>query len=138
MPDSAAHVAAIPESHRDLLERPLIMILATTLPDGTPQATPVWFHFEEGYIYLNAAAGRLKDRAIRANPYVALVVVDPENIYRYIQVRGPVVEINEEQGRAHIDYLAWRYTGAERYTSNPPDQRRVRFKIAPEKINVMG
>ena len=60
MPDSAAHVAAIPESHRDLLERPLIMTLATTLPDGTPQATPVWFHFEEGYIYLNTAVGRLK------------------------------------------------------------------------------
>jgi PPOX class probable F420-dependent enzyme len=134
----ATHVAEIPESHRDLLERPLIMILATTLPDGTPQATPVWFHFEDGYIYLNTAVGRLKDRAIRTKPYVALVVVDPGDIYRYIQIRGPVVEVNEEQGRAHIDYLARRYTGAERFTPNSPDEQRVRFKIAPEKVNVMG
>ncbi|MFQ3630523.1 PPOX class F420-dependent oxidoreductase [Roseiflexus sp.] len=134
----AMQLAEIPESHRDLLERPLIMILATTLPDGTPQATPVWFHFEDGYIYVNTAVGRLKDRAIRAHPYVALVVVDPDNIYRYIQIRGPVVEVDEEHGRAHIDYLAQRYTGAERFTPNSPDERRVRFKIAPEKINVMG
>ncbi|MCS6939286.1 MAG: PPOX class F420-dependent oxidoreductase [Roseiflexaceae bacterium] len=138
MSDHATKIATIPDSHRDLLERPLIMILATTLPDGTPQATPVWFHCANGYIYLNTAVGRLKDRAIRANPYVALVVVDPDNIYRYIQIRGPVVEVNEEEGRAHIDYLAQRYTGAERFTPNSPDERRVRFKIAPEKVNVMG
>src|SRR3954453_19289856 len=86
----------IPESYHDLLERPLIMALATTLRDGTPQVTPIWFNFAGGYIYFNTASGRVKDRAIRQTPYVALTIVDPDNIYRYLAIRGPIVEISEE------------------------------------------
>ena len=63
---------AIPATHIDLLERPLLAALATTLPNGTPQVTPVWFNYEDGHVQVNSAAGRLKDRAIRAKPNATL------------------------------------------------------------------
>ncbi|MEN9938967.1 MAG: hypothetical protein RLZZ387_5546 [Chloroflexota bacterium] len=126
----------IPASHIDLLERPLIGALATTLPDGTPQVTPVWFSFEGGMIYVNTAVGRLKDKAVRARPYLALMVVDPGNPYRYLQVRGPVVEMNEEEGAAHINALSHRYTGND--YDLPAGQQRVRYAIAPERVDAHG
>lgn len=127
----------IPESHIDLLERPLIMSLATTLSDGTPQVTPVWFNFQDGFVYFNSARGRLKDRAIRANPYVALVIVDPDNAYRYLAIRGPVTEITEEGAREHIDFLAKRYRGLEKYPG-PADEVRVKYKVVPEHVLANG
>jgi PPOX class probable F420-dependent enzyme len=126
----------IPSSHTDLLERPIVAALATTLPNGTPQVTAVWFNFEEGQIHINSAAGRLKDRAIRANPYLALMVLDPQDPYRYIQVRGPVVLITEEGGDAHINALSQRYEGKD-YTFTP-GQVRVRYVISPEHVDVHG
>ena len=132
-------VAALPASHRDLLERPIVAALATTLPDGTPQVTPVWFHEEDGYIYINSKKGRLKDRAIRETPYVALAIVDPDDPYRYLAIRGPVVEMwgENEGGREHIDFLARRYRGDEKY-GGPPNEHRVKYKIAPEHVTTMG
>jgi PPOX class probable F420-dependent enzyme len=128
---------AIPESHRDLIDRPIVTNLATTLPDGTPQVTPVWFSEEGGYIYVNSARGRLKDRAMRENPYVALSIVDPDNPYRYLAVRGPVVDISEEGARDHINQLSKRYTGNENYPG-PADETRVKYKIVPEHVTTMG
>ncbi len=128
---------AIPESHRDLVERPLIVSLAVTLPDGTPQVSPVWFNYANGYVYVNSARGRLKDRAMRERPYAALAFVDPDNPYRYLAVRGPIVEITEQGAREHIDFLARCYTGAEKHSS-PADQVRVRYKIAPEHVFTRG
>ncbi|MDQ4075940.1 MAG: PPOX class F420-dependent oxidoreductase [Chloroflexota bacterium] len=127
----------IPASHRDLLEEPIVAALATTLPDGTPQVTPVWFNEEEGHILFNSARGRLKDRAIRENPYVALTIIDPENPYRYIAIRGPVVDITEEGARDHIDFLANRYLGEDEY-SGPKDQVRVKYEIVPEHVATMA
>ncbi len=126
----------IPQSHVDLLERPLIGSLATTLPNGTPQVTAVWFNYEGGLLYVNTAVGRLKDRAVRKTPYLALMVVDPDNMYRYIQVRGPVVEMNEEVGDAHINFLSHRYEGKDYPLT--PGQQRVRYAIAPEFVDAHG
>lgn len=123
----------IPASHVDLLERPLLASFATTLPNGTPQVTAVWFNYDGAHIHVNTAAGRLKDRAVRAKPYVALMVVDPEDPYRYIQVRGPVVEITEEGAAEHINDLSHRYTGKD--YNLPEGQQRVRYVIAPEHID---
>jgi PPOX class probable F420-dependent enzyme len=125
--------AAIPESHLDLIEQPNPASLATTLPDGTPQVTPIWFSYDQGYILFNSAAGRLKDRAMRTNPYVAFTIIDPNNIYRYLAIRGPVVEITEEGARAHINFLAKRYTGADQYPG-PAEEVRVIYKVAPEHV----
>jgi PPOX class probable F420-dependent enzyme len=126
----------IPASHLDLVERPLIMSLATTLPDGTPQVTPVWFNYEDGVIYFNTARGRLKDRAIMEKPYVAITIIDPENMYRYLAIRGPVT-MSEEGGREHIDLLAKRYTGADKYPG-PMSEVRIKFALTPEHVLAAG
>jgi PPOX class probable F420-dependent enzyme len=131
-------VQPIPEAMRDLVDRPLIMALATTLSDGTPQVTPVWFNYDDGYLYFNTARGRLKDRAIREKPYVALTIVDPDNGYRWLAIRGPVVEITEAGGREHADFLSQRYTGVDKYTLASPDEVRVKFKIAPAHVTAGG
>lgn len=125
----------IPPKYADLIERPLLMSLATTLSDGTPQVTPVWFSYEDGHFYFNSARGRLKDKAIRANPYIAFTVVDPEDPFNWFAVRGPVVEINDDQqvARGHIDQLAKRYVGADKY-GGPSSELRVRYKVAPEHV----
>ena len=76
----------IPASHRDLVERPLLAMLATTLPDGTPQVTPVWFSYDGQHFYFNTAQGRLKARAIEKTPYGAILIIDPNNGFRYTVV----------------------------------------------------
>lgn len=123
----------IPESHKDLLERPLIAALATTMPDGTPQVTAVWFNYADGLIYFNSARGRVKDRNIRARPYVALMVYDPQSPTRYIQIRGPIIEQDEEHGPEHIDFLSRRYDGKP--WTPVPGQRRVRYALRPERVD---
>jgi len=127
---------SIPASHIDLLERPLLAALATTLPNGTPQVTAVWFNFEDGYVHINSAAGRLKDRAIRAKPYLAVMVMDPQDQTRYIQVRGPVVTITEEGANEHINALSHRYSGQD--YSFVEGQVRVRYVIAIEHVDAHG
>ncbi len=137
MTQSDVQVATpIPESHRDLLERPLIMSLATTLLDGTPQVTPVWFNYEDGKIYFNTARGRLKDRAIKQTPYVAITIIDPDDMYRYLAIRGPVT-MTEEGGREHIDLLARRYRGVERH-SGPLSETRLKIALTPEHVLAAG
>lgn len=137
MSDSNTNRESIPESHYDLLEQPLVMSLATTLSDSTPQVTPVWYSFDNGDILFNSAKGRLKDRAIRENPYVAIVIVDPTNMYRYLAVRGPIVEITEEGAHAHIDQLSKRYTGREKYNL-PEGETRVIYRLQPEHVLANG
>lgn len=128
----------IPDSHRDLVDRPLIASLAITLSDGTPQVTPVWFHVEDGYFYVNTAKGRVKEKALARHPYAALLVIDPSDPYRYLAVRGPVVEASEAEGRAHINLLSKRYTGNAVFRSNSPNEVRIRYKIAPAFILAEG
>ena len=123
----------IPEHCQDLLERPLIMSIATVLADGTPQVTPVWFNYEDGHILFNSAKGRLKDRAIRNTPYVALNIIDPENPMHFLAIRGPVVEITEEGAVEHINALAKRYMGRDTYPV-PDGEIRVTYRIKPQHV----
>jgi PPOX class probable F420-dependent enzyme len=128
----------IPEGFLDLFSRPTFAHLATIMPDGSPQVTPVWFDFDGTYIIVNSARGRQKDRNMRRNPNVAVEITDPENPYRYIQVRGKVVEITEEGADDSIDSLARKYLNVERYPNRRPGEVRVIYKISPERINTMG
>ncbi len=125
----------IPERYRDLVDRPLLMSLATILPDGTPHVTPVWFNYDGAYLYFNTARGRVKDRAVRRNPHVAILILDPDNAGRWLAIRGIVVEISDHDARAHIDQLAKRYTGADRF-GGPLDEVRVKVKVLPEHVTV--
>ncbi len=130
----------IPESHSDLLgdESPAYADLATIMQDGTPQLTPVWFNTDGEYILINSAKGRVKYKNMRSRPQVALVIHDPKNPFRYIQVRGKITEINGEGARQHIDDLALKYTGKAGFTLNDPNEMRLIYKLLPEKVQVLG
>ena len=128
----------IPEAFLDLLTRPTFAHLATIMPDGTPQVTPVWFDFDGAHVIVNSARGRQKDRNMRRNPNVAVEIMDPENPYRYIQIRGKVVEITEEGGDDSIDSLARKYLNVDSYPNRRPGEVRVIYKISPERVNTMG
>jgi len=136
-PDVSA-VAEIPAQYRDLLEQPVTVSLATLLPDGQPQVTPVWCDLVDGHIRVNTAAGRQKHRDMDARPKVTVMALDPANPYRYLEVRGEVVRITEEGAEAHIDALAKQYMGVDRYPYHSPDETRVICLIAPRKTSAMG
>ena len=130
----------IPEKYHDLLrdETRALLFLATTMPDGTPQVTPVWFDTDGEYILVNSAAGRVKDRNMRARPAVAMVIADPRNLYRYVQIRGRVTDITSDGAVEHINRLSRKYTGHDYYAPGAPTENRVTYKILPKKVNGMG
>ena len=127
-----------PDSHKDLLGKKAFASLATVSASGGPQVTPVWFDADGGLIRINTAKGRVKDRNLRRNPVVALAVMDPDNPYRYVQVRGRVAEVTETGADAHIDALARKYLGVDRYPYRQPGEVRVIFTIRPERVQVTG
>ena len=132
-------MAAIPQNFRDLLEgKKAFAHIATVGADGAPQVTPVWVDLDGDRIRFNTARGRVKDKNLQRNPRVAISIQDPENPYRYIQVRGRVVEVTEKGADAHIDALAKKYLGQDRYPYRKPGEVRVTVKVMPEKIQSMG
>jgi len=131
--------AQIPERYKDLLTtKPTLAHLGTLMRDGRPQVTPIWFSFDGERIVLNSARGRVKDRNMRERPQVSLSIVDPDNAYRYIQIMGTVTEVTEEGGDAHIDVLAKKYLGKERYPWRQPGEVRVVYYVTPERVQVSG
>jgi PPOX class probable F420-dependent enzyme len=128
----------IPAGVRDLLDKPIVVTLATLMPDGSPQSTPVWFNYDRDRIKVNSAKGRMKDKNMRRDPRVALTIVDPENPYRYLEIRGRVENISEAEGHEHIDFLAKRYLNEDTYPFRQPGEVRVVYTIAPESITSMA
>ena len=128
----------IPDRYRDLFAKPAFAHLATLMPDGTPQVTPVWCDLQDGLVLVNTAKGRQKDRNLRRDPRVALAISDPTNPYRYLQIRGRVVEIDEKGADAHIDKMAKKYIGQDRYPWKKPGEQRLIVKILPERVQGMG
>lgn len=128
---------SIPESHRDLLadDKKAFLYLATIMKDGSPQVTPVWFNTDGTHILVNSAEGRLKDKNMRARPAVAMVIADPADPYRYLQIRGKVVEITLSGAEEHIDALAFKYQGAPTYPYRRAGEKRVTYKILPEQVD---
>jgi len=128
----------LPENYRDLFEKKAFASLATVMPGGQPQVTPVWCDFDGTHVIVNTAKGRQKDRNMRANPHVSLAIIDPDNPYRYLEVRGHVAEITEDGADAHIDRMAKKYLGADKYPYRQPGEVRVLYKIEPERFSAMG
>jgi len=131
-------VATIPESYRDLFTKKAFAHLATVGGDGAPQSTPVWVDYDGAHVRFNTARGRVKDRNLQRNPRIALSILDQENPYRYLQVRGRVVEMTEQGADAHIDALAKKYLDQDRYPFRRPGEVRVTVKVLPETIQTMG
>jgi PPOX class probable F420-dependent enzyme len=125
---------SIPQQYEDLIadETRAFAFLATLMSDGSPQVTPLWFNVKDQMIWINSVKGRTKDHNIRQNPFIALAIQDPKNPYRYLQIRGKVVEIRDEGALDHIDELSIKYRGKP-YTKSP-DQVRVIYIIEPSHI----
>jgi PPOX class probable F420-dependent enzyme len=128
----------IPEKYKDLFDKKAFANLATLMPDGTPQVTPVWVDYDGSHVLVNSARGRQKDKNMERNPAVSLSIVDPDNPYRYLEVRGRVAEITEEGAEDHIDKMAKKYMGLDKYPLRQPGERRVLYKIKPERTSQMG
>jgi len=132
-------MASIPDKFLDLLrDKKAFASIATVMPDGSPQVTPIWFDFANGKIRFNTARGRVKHRNLKVGSKVALAITDPDNPYRYIQIRGPVTKITEQGADAHIDSLAKKYTGQDKYPFRRPGEVRVSYEIEPASVQVMG
>ena len=124
----------LPQTHLDLLDGPVVVLLATLMPDGSPQVTPVWCDRHGDQIWVNSAVGRQKDRNMRARPQVTICALDPTNPYRYLEVRGRIVEIIEgPPAHEHINQLSQLYFGRP-FRYNTPDEQRCIYKIEPTRV----
>jgi PPOX class probable F420-dependent enzyme len=134
--------AKIPEAYRDLLDRPIIVALATLMPDGQPQVTPVWCSYDGTHIIVNATANRQKHRNMVARPQVTVMAFDPDNQFRFIEVRGIVEEITADGGGESMNELAMLYTGKpKRYGIEAPArevEERLLYKIKPVHVTCKG
>ena len=130
----------VPESHLDLLNEAVYVQLATHMESGAIQVNPVWCSFDGARVWVNSAAGRAKDRNMRRNPNVTVFAIDPENPYRWLEIRGHVDEITEEGADSHIDDLAELYINQRPYPFRQPGEVRVIYKILPVRVQavVMG
>ncbi|MGO9265527.1 MAG: PPOX class F420-dependent oxidoreductase [Candidatus Binataceae bacterium] len=132
-------MAVIPDQYLDLLgAKKAFANIATVLKDGSPQVTPVWFDYTGGKIRVNTARGRVKSRTMRPGVSVALAIVDPENPYRYLQIRGKIASCTEVGADAHIDSLAKKYLGQDKYPFRQPGEVRVMYEIEPASAQAMG
>jgi PPOX class probable F420-dependent enzyme len=125
----------LPQSHLDLLDGPVVISLATIMPDARPQVTPVWCSRHDNEIWINSNLGRQKARNMQERPQVTILAVDPTHTLRYIEVRGDVVGSDTSEAAVqHINDLALLYDGVP-FRKLGPNEKRVIFKIKPTRIN---
>ena len=128
----------LPDKYADLLQKKAFANLGTLNSDGSPQVTPVWVDYDGKHVRINSALGRQKDKNIRRDPRVSLAIQDPENPYRYLEIRGKVVDITEKGADDHINSLAKKYLGKDVYPFRQAGEKRVLYKIEPQKFSSMG
>lgn len=128
----------IPKKFKDLSSKRAFANIATLMPNGGPQVTPVWIDFDGTHILFNSARGRRKDRNVRRDPRVAISIMDPDNPYRCLEIRGRVVAITEQGADEHIDRLAKKYLGIDKYPYRQPGEIRVLYKVEPEHASTTG
>jgi PPOX class probable F420-dependent enzyme len=121
---------------RKLFESKNFVFLSSLMKDGSPQVTPMWVDIENGYILVNTAIGRLKQKNISRDPRVALAIADQNNPYNMVTIRGEVIEqITGVPAEEHIDKLAKKYIGKDKYPYRSPGEERIILKIKAEKIS---
>ncbi|WP_423745557.1 PPOX class F420-dependent oxidoreductase (plasmid) [Haladaptatus sp. SPP-AMP-3] len=130
---------SIPEEFRDLFERKTFANFATVMPDGTPQVTPVWVGYDGDHLLVNTAKGRQKERNVQRNPKVGLSIIDPDDPYRFVSVRGEVEEVTEDGAVDHINELTRRYMDREEYPNlGEEGGPRVIIRIRPDRVVTGG
>ena len=128
----------IPDKFQDLFDKRIFAGLATVMPDGAPQVTPVWIDYDGENVVFNTAEGRQKDKNLQRDRRVSLMLVDPEKPYRYLEVRGTVVERTHAGADDHINKMAKKYLNQDVYPFRAPGEVRVIYKIKPERFSSLG
>lgn len=127
-----------PESHRDLLDAKGFAHLASLGPEGEPQSHPVWYDFHDGQLRISTTKDRQKYRNVTRDPRVAVTITDPDDPYRYLELRGRVESIDDDPEKEFIDALAQKYLGEDEYPNKQPDAERVTIAIDAERCATMG
>ena len=123
------------ESAKKMLEGKNFVYIATVNPDGTPQVTPTWVDTDGNYVLINTAVGRIKHRNVKKNPHVALAITDQANPYNLIIIKGKVVDqVTGKPAEDHIDKMAKKYQGLDKYPHRKEGEKRILFKIEPIRI----
>ena len=130
-------MATIDDKQREFLEQPFVGTVTTLRNDGSPHSTIVWVDTDTDEVLFNTAVGRAKERHLRQDPRVSLLVVDPEDTYRWLAISGNA-ELTTEGADAQIDKLAKKYLGQEEYPWRKPDEQRVMVRIRPERVEGYG
>ena len=129
----------VPDAYRDLFVRPIVVTLVTLMPDGQPQATPIWADYDGTYVRVNSARGRQKDKNMQLGARVTMLVIDPDDTGRWLEVRGRIAEVTQVGANEHINALNLKYEGDADFFANKEDERgkmlRVTYKIEPFQIN---
>jgi PPOX class probable F420-dependent enzyme len=130
-------MATLDQKEQQFLEQPFVGVATTLRDDGSPHNTVVWVDVDGGSVSFNTAVGRAKERHIRKNPHVALIVVDPGDPYKWVSVTGDA-ELTTEGADPQIDRLAKKYLGKDEYPWRNPQEQRITVKIKPEKVEATG
>ena len=131
-------MARLPDPVRQFIEEPNFASLATVMPDGSPQVTPMWLDTDGDYLYINTAEGRQKPRNFQHDKRVAVAIMDRANPYRHATVRGRVIDVTTDGADTHINKLAKKYLGQDKYPWRQQGEQRVLVKIEPTSVNASG
>ena len=128
----------IPDDYSDLLDKRVFWHVATMGSDGEIQSSPVWGGFDDGHFVFSLTKGRQKFKNLQANPTIAVSGTDPENPYRYLEIRGTVVRVDDDSSHAFIDSMAKKYMDADAYPFHQPGDERVVMRVEPTDTSSMG
>jgi PPOX class probable F420-dependent enzyme len=133
----------IPNTHIDLFQNPVHGVLTTLMLDGMPQSSIVWVDYDGEYVLINTTLERQKGRNMQANPKVTILVIDPKDSSRWVEVRGQVIELTRDGAESHADKLTQRYCPGKQYFYRdiyPSEQKeketRVIARIQPIKVSL--
>lgn len=138
VPTFAVDMTKLPQDYTDLLDKRVFWHVATLDADGTPQSTPVWGGWKDGHFVFSLTKGRQKFRNLQANPSLAISGTDPDNSYRYLEIRGSVVRIDDDPSNEFIDEMAKKYLDADSYPFHQPGDERVVVRVEPSHTTQMG
>ena len=120
-----------------LFQQKNLIFKSTINSDGSPQLTPVWGNYDDGYVLVSTAEGRLKHKNVLRDPRVSISVVDHDNPLNMTTIKGEVIEIIPDYDYIHANKLTKQYMGIDEYPFKRPGEKRIIFKIKPVKIFVM-
>lgn len=136
--DTQRQQPIIPEGYEDLLESTALAHIATIGPHGEPQSNPVWFDWDGEHLKFSQTKTRQMYHNVQRNPRIALSMVDPENPFRYLEIRGEFVRIDEDPNLDFINSMAKKYLGMDKYSNHQPGDERVVIFVRPEHTSQMG